>query len=170
MAILDIILLVCFVPAIVSGISNGFVKQLVNLSAIIAGTWAAFRFSSLTRDFLQQHFLNTDPKILYIISFAVILVVAVLLLNLIGELICKVIDIASLSALNRLAGAIFGAAKTALLLGLMIMVFEGLNSKWELVDPSKLEDAVIYHGLFDFAQTVFPFLKQMVTGGAVLNG
>jgi len=169
MAILDIILLVCFVPAIVSGISKGFVKQLVNLASIIVGAWAAFRFSSMVSAFIQERIHSLDPKILYIISFVIILVAVVLLLNLIGELICKVVNIASLNTLNRLAGVILGVAKTALLLGLIIMVFEGLNSKWELVDPSKLESAVIYQWLSDFVQKIFPYLKNMVIGGTAVN-
>ena len=35
MAILDIVILLCFIPAIVSGISKGFVKQVIDFVAIL---------------------------------------------------------------------------------------------------------------------------------------
>ena len=46
MAILDIILLLCFVPAIVSGISKGFIKEVVDLAAVLLAAWAAFHFAT----------------------------------------------------------------------------------------------------------------------------
>ena len=42
MAILDIILLLCFVPAIVGGISKGLVKEVVDLAAVLLAAWAGF--------------------------------------------------------------------------------------------------------------------------------
>lgn len=168
MAILDIILLVCFVPAIVAGLSKGFVKQLVDLASILIGAWAAFHFSKMVSEWLQTQ-LTMDPKLLYVLSFAIIVVVTVLILNLVGQLICKVVNIASLGWLNRLAGLLFGILKVALILGLVIMVFEGLNEKWELVSPDKLENAVVYGWLKNFASTIFPYLKNLVSGGTAVD-
>ena len=165
MAILDIILLVCFVPAIVVGLSKGFIKQLVDMIAIIVGAWAAFKFSQIACDWLQTKW-DIDPKLLYIICFVIIVVAAVLLLNLIGQAICKVIKIASLGWFNRLLGLVFGIFKTALILGLLIMIFEGINDKWELVSPEKLENAVVYDWIRTFADKVFPYLKNIITGTA----
>lgn len=163
MAILDIILLVCFVPAIVVGLSKGFIKQLVDMVSIIVGAWAAFKFSQLACDWLQTKW-DIDPKLLYIICFVVIVVAAVLVLNLIGNAICKVIKVASLGWFNRLLGLIFGIFKTALILGLLIILFDDINEKWQLVAPDKLEDAVVYDWIKNFADTVFPYLKNIITG------
>jgi len=169
MAVLDIILLVCFAPAIVAGISKGFVKQLVDIASILVGTWMAFRFARMVSEWLGAQISGIDPKLLYVISFAIILVAAVLILNLVGQMICRVIKIASLGWMNRLAGLVFGILKVALLLGLGIMIFEGLNAKWELVHPDTLKDAVVYNALKDFSGQVFPYLKNLVTGGPAAN-
>ena len=166
MAILDIILLVCFIPAIVSGISKGLVKQIVDITSIVVGAWAAFRFSQIVSGWLSGfEFMTMDPKLLYVISFAIIVVVAVLLLNLLGRLICKVISIASLGWVNKLLGCVLGIAKTALILGLAIMVFEGLNNKFGMVSRGKLDDAVVYNTLKDMIQVVFPKIKALICQG-----
>ncbi|MCQ2182224.1 MAG: CvpA family protein [Bacteroidales bacterium] len=168
MGILDIILLVCFIPAIVQGISKGFVKQAISAISILVGAWAAFRFSRLVSVWLSQY-LSIDPKVLNIIAFSVIVILAVFLLFWIGELLTRVIKITALGWLNTLLGILLGVLTVALILGLLIMVFEGMNDKFSIVKPGTLDNAVVYQFLKDFAQTVFPYLKNFVTGAPAAN-
>lgn len=164
MGILDIVLLLCFVPAIVQGIMKGFVQQVISLVAILVGAWLAFRFSSLIAGWLSAYF-TLDPKILNVAAFAIIVILAVLLIYWLGQLITKVIKIATLGWLNRVLGVIFAIAKTALILGLLVMVFESVNGKFGLVKPGKLDDSGVYCLLRNFANSVFPYLKSLVSGG-----
>ncbi|MCR5547854.1 MAG: CvpA family protein [Bacteroidales bacterium] len=163
MVTLDIILLLCFIPGIVSGISKGFVKQLASLAAIILGAWAAFRFSEMLSAWLQTK-LTMDPKLVYVISFAIIVVLAVLLLNLIGNLIVNALKVADLGWLDRVLGFFLGIFKAALILGLLIFIFDGINEKWHLVDPAKFENAAVYNALRDVSRAVFPAIKSFMTG------
>ena len=45
MPIMDIILLLCFIPAIISGLARGFVKQVADLVTLVLAAWAAYYFS-----------------------------------------------------------------------------------------------------------------------------
>ncbi len=47
MNILDIIILTCFVAAIVQGLRKGFVAQVIAIISIIVGVWLSFRFSTM---------------------------------------------------------------------------------------------------------------------------
>lgn len=163
MGILDIVLLVCFIPAIVQGISKGFVKQVISTVSILVGAWAAFRFSSMLSKWLSQY-IALDPKIMNIIAFAIVVILAVLLLFWLGELLTKVIKVSALGWLNTILGIIFGIIKVGLILGLVIMVFEGLNTKFGFVKPGVLDDASVYQLLKTSAQNIFPYLKSFVTG------
>ena len=169
MTVPDIILLLCFIPSIVSGVSKGFVKQLVDLASLVGGAWAAFHYSGTVSLWLKERFTTTDEKLLYILSFAIIVVAVVLALNIVGHLICRVIKIASLSGLNRIAGLVLGIFNTALLLGIAIMIFKGINARWGLVNPEVLKNSVIYNTLGDFAEFIFPRLENLVTGGTAAN-
>lgn len=164
MAILDIILLICFIPGIVTGLSKGFVKQVVEFVAILLGAWAAFHFSSTVTVWMAQY-IKADEVVLHVISFIVIVIVIALILNLLAGLLTKVLNIIALGWLNRLLGLVFGILKVALILGLIIMAFEGLNQSMELVKPGSLDNAVVYNTLKDIAQQVFPYLKEFVTAG-----
>ncbi len=169
MAIIDIILLICFVPAVVYGIRKGFVKQVVEIVAIVAGVWAAFHFSSTLSVWLAQY-LTLDEGLLRIVSFVVIVLLAVLLLGLVGSLLTRLLKVVFLGWLNGLLGLVFGVLKVALVLGLLIMVFEGINSTVGLVEPERLGDAVVYQSLKKLASDIFPFLKSFVAeAGSELN-
>lgn len=163
MAILDIILLLCFVPAIVLGISKGFVKQLVEILAILVGAWAAFRFSSALSMYLAQY-LTFDKQVIRVICFVIILIVAALLLSLLGEMLTRFLKLASLGWINHLLGLIFGVVKTSFILGLLILLFEALNNSLQFVRDGALDNAVVYQALKNFANSIFPYLKFFVTG------
>lgn len=163
MAILDIILLLCFVPAIVLGISKGFVKQLVEILAILVGAWAAFRFSSALSMYLAQY-LTFDKQVIRVICFVIILIVAALLLSLLGEMLTRFLQLASLGWINHLLGLIFGIVKTSFILGLLILLFEALNNSLQFVRDGALDNAVVYQALKNFANSIFPYLKSFVTG------
>ena len=163
MAILDIILLLCFVPAIVLGISKGFVKQLVEILAILVGAWAAFRFSSALSMYLAQY-LTFDKQVIRVICFVIILIVAALLLSLLGEMLTRFLKLASLGWINHLLGLIFGIVKTSFILVLLILLFEALNNSLQFVRDGALDNAVVYQALKNFANSIFPYLKSFVTG------
>lgn len=165
MAILDIVLLLCFVPAIVKGLSKGLVNELISLASVIVGAWLAFKFSSTLAAWLSGY-LQLDPKAVNVIAFAVIVILVILLLNLIGQLLTKVIQITMLGWLNRLLGMVFAILKTALILGLVIMVFAGINAKFGIVKPEVLDGTVVYNAIKNFAEAIFPYLKSLVTSAA----
>lgn len=165
MAILDIILLLCFVPAIVSGISKGFVKQVADLVAILLAAWAAFHFAAPLGDWLGLR-ITLDPTVLKVISFVLIAVLVSLLLGGLSALITKALKALSLGFLNGLLGLVFAILKVGLVLGLLILLFESLNSALHFIKPELTENAVVYNTLKDIANGIFPILKTFITGGA----
>lgn len=41
----DIVLILCFIPAVISGLRKGFITQIAGIIIIIAGIWLSFEFS-----------------------------------------------------------------------------------------------------------------------------
>lgn len=159
MAIIDIILLICFVPAIISGISNGLVKQLVKLLSLLIGIWASFKFSEMVTAWLSQY-IQGNETILKIVSYIIILLVVVLILNLLGNLIARLLRAVSLGWADKVLGLIFGVLQTAFILGLLILLVESLNDSLEFIKPGSLDNATVYQGIKDLAEDVFPYLKD----------
>lgn len=161
METLDIILLVCFAPALVTGVRKGLVEQLVSLASIFIGVWAAFKFSMLITAWLSG-FIQAEAKILNIVAFAVTVIVTVLLLSLVGKLITKTLDLASLGWMNRLLGLVFALLKAAIVIGLVIFLVDPLINKFELVKPELLNGSIVYTSLRDLSLKVFPYLKELI--------
>lgn len=164
MGTLDIILLLCFIPAIVRGIQKGFIEQVVSIISIFAGAWLAFKFTTPLSEWLTSY-ITLDAKLLHILSFTVVVMMSVFLLNIIGRLLSKTLSLASLGWINRLAGFLFSIVKAALIVGLLVFVFDNLNTKWNIVDANLLRESVVYSTLHDMAMNVFPYLKSLINVG-----
>ena len=61
------------------------------------------------------------------------------------------------------AATLIAVLIVALVLGLIAIVFDTLNVKFELVKTSILQDSVLYGHLKDFGYFVFPYMKQLLS-------
>lgn len=158
---LDIILIICLSAALIEGLIRGFTEQIIALVSIIAGTWAAFKFSQLVCSMLQPY-LQISEKVLYVIVFVLMIVVVILLLRLLGKVIKASIKFVMLGWLDRLLGALFALIKVSLIIGIVIILFNTINSSFHIVSESVMENSVIYAPMKRFAYEVFPYFKELL--------
>ncbi len=157
----DIILLICFLPALIQGFRKGFISQIIAIISIILGAWLSFRFASEVSVWLAQYITGSE-QILKIIAFALILTAVIIGLTLLGKLLESTFELVMLGWLNKLLGAAFSLVKAGLLIGLAIMVFCSLNNTFSLVSEEVLKESVLFPPLKDLAYTVFPYLKELL--------
>lgn len=162
MNVLDIILLICFVPAIITGIRKGFIAQVISIISIVAGVWLSFRFSELLSGWIGQ-WIHTSQSLLQVIAFIIILILVILAFTALGKLLEATIRIILLGWLNRLLGVIFAILKYVLIIGLILMAFDWINSELGLVRKSVLDSSVLYRPLLDAADTIFPYFKGLLS-------
>ena len=159
MATIDIILLCCFIPGIIRGLSKGFLEQALALAGIVLSVWAAFHFSSLVCAWLKPY-VNISETMLNVVSFALILVVISLTVLLVAKLLTKVAELAMLGWLNKILGLVFALAVNALVIGVVIILFDTINAKFAFVKPEVLDASIVYTSLRDLSYLVFPYLKS----------
>lgn len=164
MNILDIILLTCFIAALVQGIRKGFIAQVIAIVSIIAGVWLSFRFSTIASQWLAQY-VPASGQVLKTVAFALILIIVIFALGALGKLLEATIKIVMLGWLNRLLGALFSILKCALITGLIIMAFNALNNTFHIISDDTLYASAIYPPLKHFAYSVFPYLKDLLFWG-----
>lgn len=161
MHILDLILLICLVPAAIQGFSKGFITQLIGFVAVLVGAWVSYHFSGLVSDLLKTWF-EVSPAVLQIISFVLLFIVVVFVLNLIGKALKAILKFAMLGWADKLLGVVLSLLVTCLVLGLLIILFNTINTKFELVSEEVLSQSVLYGPLRDIAYTVFPYFKELL--------
>ena len=159
---LDIIILLCFIPAIITGLKKGLVTQIFEIVSVIAGAWLSYRFSGLLCKYLAPYIETSEP-ILHIIAFVIIMIVAVLFFRLIGKGVETIVKLVLLGWLNKLLGVVFAILKVGLILGLVIIVFNTINAQFGIVKEEVLSSSVLYEPLKNAAYSVFPYFKELLT-------
>ena len=157
----DIIILICFIPAIIRGLQKGFIEQVVALVSIILGAWLAFHFSSVVSVWLLPY-LSVSETVLNVISFALIILVTSVLLFLLGRLLTGMVKFVMLGWLDRSLGLVFSILKAALLIGMAVVLFDTLNLKFEFVKAEVLDASALHNPIKDLAYTIFPYLKELL--------
>lgn len=162
MSILDIILLICFIPALVQGVRKGFIAQVISIASIIIGIWASSRFTEVVSEWLGKYITVSD-QVMKVVAFALIFIAVFLVLAAVGKLLEGMFKMVTLGWLNRLAGLVFALLKTSLILGILIMVFTSLNDTFDLVSEATLNESVLYPPFKEAAFKIFPYIKDMLT-------
>ena len=102
---IDICYAILLIVAVIKGIRKGFVLALFSIIAFIIGLAAALKLSAAVAVYLQQQ-VSIEGRWLPFLSFALVFIAVVLLVNWGGKLIEKSFELALLGWANKLAGVV----------------------------------------------------------------
>ena len=95
-----------------------------------------------------------------IVSFAVTFILIILIIMLLAKFLEKLIDLLSLSFLNRIGGGIFGAAKGLLICTVIVIVLNKIDQRIHFISEENKSTSIFYQPMVDFAQNVFPEIMK----------
>lgn len=140
MSIIDIIIIVPFAVGAISGFRKGFIVEVATLLALILAVIGGFHFLHWGIALLQDQF-NLSGNFVPLLSFILIFIGIVLIVNLVGKVLKKLVDMVFLGALDKIAGALLGGLKFVFFLSLLIWAFTVFGI--ELPEPSR-EESLLY--------------------------
>ena len=155
MAIIDIILGALILYGLVKGLSKGFFVEVTSLLALLVGVYGAVHFSNYAAEFLSSRF-EWGEKTINITAFAITFVVIVLAISLAGKALTKLADFAALGILNKLLGGVFGGLKMALILSILLLIFNTLNKTIPFVSNEEIESSLLFNPVKSLAPMIFP--------------
>ena len=158
---LDIILLICFIPAVIGGLRKGLVGQIIGLLTIILGCRLSMSFQKPVTDWLVQ-VTAANPEMIRILSFVLIFIAVAVVLYLIGRVIEKVIHIALLGWVNRLSGVLISSLIAVVVLGLLGGLVTSLNAELHLFNPTFLNESVLLDAFMNITSAIMPYLKSLI--------
>jgi membrane protein required for colicin V production len=156
----DIFFLICFIPAVIGGLMNGLVRQVASLLALVLGIWAGWHFSSLVAQGITI-FIKDNDSLVNIISFAIVFIVVLILVNMIGRGLSKIVQLALLGWLDKLLGVIFGIVKYAFVLSVLIYFVNSLNDLYSFIPDDFFSGSKLFPILEKIAPSVFPYLEEL---------
>jgi len=161
MEIIDIILGALLIFGLVRGFMKGFFVEIASLLSLLVGLYGAIHFSYFVADWLKIK-VEWDAKYIQAAAFAITFLIILVIVSLVGKLLTKIIDAAQLGILNKIAGAVFGAAKIGMILSVIINIFGKMNDTITFVKQETLENTILYNPVKTFAPTLFPSILEQV--------
>ena len=155
---IDLVLGIILIIAAIQGFRKGFIVEAASLAALILGIWGAIKFSDWTAGYISKTF-NYHSSSLGTVAFLVTFVGIVILIHILGKILDSTIKAVALGFLNRLAGIIFGVLKTAVILSILLMLFDPIDENVHLLPTKQKSESKIYTPMKQLVPTLFPFIK-----------
>lgn len=162
MAILDIILGILLLLGLWKGFNNGLLVEIASIVALIAGIYGAIHFSYIAGDYLTEQ-LNWQERYVTLTSFVITFIVIVIAVHFAGKLLTKVANVALLGLLNKIAGAIFGALKVAVIIGAILIFFNRVNKNLKFVSEEAQNESVLFNPIKEIGALVFDTILREET-------
>lgn len=164
MCVLDIILLIPVAWLAYRGFSKGLILSLTSLVALIAGIWLSIHFSGLVANWLLND-MGFNSRYMNIISFVITFIATVILIQLIGKLLSKVTELATLGIINRMLGLLFGLMRAALYLGILVFIINSVDLNSKLITEDMRNDSFLYKPLSRVVPRIWPVVKEWLPKG-----
>ena len=142
MNILDIIIAIILLFFGIKGLKKGLILEVVSLLAFGIGIYGAMHFSDFTAATLTDY-IEINPKYLNTTAFILTFIILVILVNVIGKLVSKMVRDMNLGTFNKIGGFVFGGAKGVLLCSLLLMVLNNFQIMG-FVKPEMKEQSLLY--------------------------
>jgi membrane protein required for colicin V production len=156
---IDILIIIVLGFAMVRGFINGLVKEVASLAALIIGIWGAIKFSTFTAEKLYDYF-DLTGKYVGLISFLITFGIIVIIIHFIGLLVNKLMEAIALGFINRLLGIVFGLLKSVLIMSVIFVVFNAIDSHRPFLPKEKIEQSMLYNPISDIAPAIFPIIGE----------
>ncbi|NJB71277.1 membrane protein required for colicin V production [Saonia flava] len=154
MNIMDIILGVVLIWGLYKGFKNGLLIEVAAILALIAGIYGAIHFSYIAGDYLSRN-MQWNERYINTTAFIITFIIIVIAVHFAGKLLTKVANIVLLGAINKIAGALFGALKVAVILGAVLIFFDRLNNTLSIVSEDTKKESILYEPVKEIGAFVF---------------
>jgi membrane protein required for colicin V production len=155
---LDVIIAFALGASLIKGFQKGLFREVGEIAAFLAAIWCALAFDGSVTAFLQFTFSMPLP-VAYLVGFLLLLVGIYWLVSLIFGTMTRIINGLSLGWINRLSGGLFSVLKTAIVLSLLLNLYEVVDPGRRLIGNERAESAKIYVPLLKLAPTLFPSFR-----------
>ena len=159
MAFIDILLIIILFIGTFKGLRNGLFVEFASLIGIFLGIWVALKFSDVTRDFFGDK-LSSNSNTAYIFAFIITMLAVVIAISVLAKVLTKVADFSGIGIFNSIGGALFGFIRMALVLSVLLNIFDKVNIMETFASKETLEKSKIYRPLKASSEIVYPFLKE----------
>ena len=153
------ILLLPIAVGFVIGLFKGLIKEITSLAAIVLGIYGAKLLAPMVSGLLVSIF-HFSEKTALPMSYLVLFVGIAIALLMLARSLEKIFDSMSLGGLNKLFGGMFGALKYALIVSVLLIVFNAIDSKFSIISAETKNNSIAYKPLLKMAPALWDEAKK----------
>ena len=146
---IDIFFSILIIIAIIKGLRRGFIVAVFSIIGFIIGLAAALKLSALVAIYLQKN-ITVAGKWLPFISFALVFIMVVILVNWGAKLVQKTVEMAFLGWANRIGGALVYVLLYSIIFSVFIFYAEKIN----LFNKESIQQSITYNFLRSWAPAI----------------
>lgn len=161
MNVLDIVLGILLLIGLVRGFQKGFIIELSGIIALILGIYGGLEYGYMAESYLEKWTDWTSSNI-EITGFFIMFILILLGVSIAAKILTSIIHAIALGLINRILGAVFGVVKTALIIFILLLIFEYINANGRFVSESKLNDSLIISMIREISSTLLPSLEEFL--------
>ncbi|QSE98578.1 CvpA family protein [Fulvivirga lutea] len=173
---LDFILLAPLLFGAYQGYKKGFVLEIIAIISFVLAIIGGFKLMHWGMNLLDQYF-DIGGDLLPYLSFILIFIGIILLVNVIGKVFKKIIDLTLLGAVDNIAGAMLSLLKWAFGISIVLWLSAsfGMELPLDWTEGSYFYEPVLSFApgfigfitdYIPFAHDLFDQIKELLSGGS----
>ena len=111
------------------------------------------------RDYLVKN-VTWSPKTVQVTAFVLTLVLVIVGIFLLAKAFTKIADFAFLGCMNRIAGAFLGVFRMVIFLGILLGLFQNMNTKNRLIGAETQQKSLFFNPILKTSEFTLPVLKS----------
>ncbi|MFM9026742.1 MAG: CvpA family protein [Bacteroidota bacterium] len=156
---LDFALGTILLTGLVRGFINGFIFEIAHLGAYFLGLYAGFRFADIISPFIAE-IMDAGEGAVRGVSFGIVFIAVWIGVMLLGKLFEGLVKVVFLGGFNRVAGALFGSMKYAVLVGTALYLFHKADSTTKLISADTKAESYLYYPLENLGPKIMPLIGK----------
>ena len=155
---LDVVIIVPTFIYIIKGFTNGLIKEIASLAAIIIGLYAAINFSILIEPRIETLFDIEEKYKAFspILAFTLVFVFTLILIRFIGFLIDRIAGALSLGIISKIFGGIFGGGKILVIISFVLFFEKNSN----IISQKTKETSVLFPYTQEITKVIIPKIEK----------
>ncbi len=161
MSWIDILILLPLLIGLVRGLMRGLVVELAAIVALILGFIGARLWGARFSLWLMAQFAWPEG-VCSVVAYALLFVGIALLLNIVARLLSRLFRAIHLGWLNRLLGGVFGVAKWAIVVLLVVLCVHRLDDQFHFIRSDLKQQSVIYNYTTPLAEKAWLYAHEQI--------
>ncbi len=162
MNFIDLVLLIPILWFGYKGFTKGFIIEIASLAALMLGLYGGIHFSGFVAGYLSKWF-EIKSDYVPLISFSVTFLLIVIVVFLVAKGVDKLVKSAALGLPNRIAGAIIGAAKTIVILSVVILLTNKYDKNGLFLKDEIRNNSLLYNPISKLIVQIYPSVSETLS-------